>query len=297
MKAKILKIAIALAIIAMVSILLIIAYFMLVDIQTKIPNQEKYTCKVEAKQFMGRYIFILTPQDIEKTNLTILYFHGGAYMAEATQAHWDFLEKIANDTGATIIFPDYPLSPKYSYKDVFRMVVPLYKEVIDRISPENLVIMGDSAGGGLSLALEERLCEDNIEMPEKTILISPWLDVRLTNPKIDEVQKFDKQLNKETLKLAGFAYAREDGIDSYLVNPIDGDLSDLRNVIIYTGTYDILNPDVYILEQRAKEQGVEIQIKEYKEASHIWLIQNEEDEKELVQKAYRDLVNDLESSN
>ena len=297
MKAKILKIAIALAIIAMVSILLIIAYFMLVDIQTKIPNQEKYTCKVEAKQFMGRNIFILTPQDIEKTNLTILYFHGGAYMAEATQAHWDFLEKIANDTGATIIFPDYPLSPKYSYKDVFRMVVPLYKEVIDRISPENLVIMGDSAGGGLSLALEERLCEDSIEMPEKTILISPWLDVRLTNPKIDEVQKFDKQLNKETLKLAGLAYAREDGIDSYLVNPIDGDLSDLRNVIIYTGTYDILNPDVYILEQRAKEQGVEIQIKEYKEASHIWLIQNEEDEKELVQKAYRDLVNDLESSN
>lgn len=297
MKAKILKIAIALAIIAMISILLIIAYFMLVDIQTKIPNQEKYTCRVEAKQFMGRNIFILTPQDIEKTNLTILYFHGGAYMAEATQAHWDFLEKIANDTGATIIFPDYPLSPKYSYKDVFRMVVPLYKEVIDRISPENLVIMGDSAGGGLSLALEERLCEDNIEMPEKTILISPWLDVRLTNPKIDEVQKFDKQLNKETLKLAGLAYAREDGIDSYLVNPIDGDLSDLRNVIIYTGTYDILNPDVYILEQRAKEQGVEIQIKEYKEASHIWLIQNEEDEKELVQKAYRDLVNDLESSN
>lgn len=297
MKAKILKIAIALAIIAMVSILLIIAYFMLVDIQTKIPNQEKYTCRVEAKQFMGRNIFILTPQDIEKTNLTILYFHGGAYMAEATQAHWDFLEKIANDTGATIIFPDYPLSPKYSYKDVFRMVVPLYKEVIDRISPENLVIMGDSAGGGLSLALEERLCEDSIEMPEKTILISPWLDVRLTNPKIDEVQKFDKQLNKETLKLAGLAYAREDGIDSYLVNPIDGDLSDLRNVIIYTGTYDILNPDVYILEQRAKEQGVEIQIKEYKEASHIWLIQNEEDEKELVQKAYRDLVNDLESSN
>ena len=297
MKAKILKIAIALAIIAMVSILLIIAYFMLVDIQTQIPNQEKYTCKVEAKQFMGRNIFILTPQDIEKTNLTILYFHGGAYMAEATQAHWDFLEKIANNTGATIIFPDYPLSPKYSYKDVFRMVVPLYKEVIDRISPENLVIMGDSAGGGLSLALEERLCEDSIEMPEKTILISPWLDVRLTNPKIDEVQKFDKQLNKETLKLAGLAYAREDGIDSYLVNPIDGDLSDLRNVIIYTGTYDILNPDVYILEQRAKEQGVEIQIKEYKEASHIWLIQNEEDEKELVQKAYRDLVNDLESSN
>lgn len=293
MKAKILKTIIGLAIIAMVSILLIIAYFMLVDIQTKMPNQEEYTCNVEAKQFMGRNIYIITPKNVEKSNLAILYFHGGSYMAEATQGHWNFLEKIVNDTGATIIFPDYPLSPKYSYKDVFRMVVPLYKEVIDHISPENLVMMGDSAGGGLSLALEERLCEDNIEMPNKTILISPWLDVRLTNPEIDEVQKFDKQLNKETLKLAGLAYAREDGIDSYLVNPIDGDLSGLKNVIIYTGTYDILNPDVHILAQRAKEQGVEIQIKEYERASHIWIIQNEEDEKELVQKAYSDLVSDL----
>ena len=293
MKAKILQTIIALAIIVMVSILLIIAYFMLVDIQTKMPRQNEYTCKVEAKQFMGRNIFLITPNNVEKANLTILYFHGGSYMAEATQNHWEFLEKLVNDTGATIIFPDYPLSPKYSYKDVFRMVVPLYKEIIDHIEVENLVIMGDSAGGGLGLALEEKLCEENIEMPNKTILISPWLDVRLTNPEIDEVQKFDKQLNKETLKLAGLAYAREDGMDSHLVNPIEGDLSKLKNVIIYTGTYDILNPDVHVLQKKAEEKGVEIQVREYEKASHIWIIQNEEDEKELVQKAYSDLIGDL----
>lgn len=293
MKAKILKTIIGLAIIVMVSILLIIAYFMLVDIQTKMPRQNEYTCKVEAKQFMGRNIFLITPNNVEKANLTILYFHGGSYMAEATQNHWEFLEKLVNDTGATIIFPDYPLSPKYSYKDVFRMVVPLYKEIIDHIEVENLVIMGDSAGGGLGLALEEKLCEENIEMPNKTILISPWLDVRLTNPEIDEVQKFDKQLNKETLKLAGLAYAREDGMDSHLVNPIEGDLSKLKNVIIYTGTYDILNPDVHVLQKKAEEKGVEIQVREYEKASHIWIIQNEEDEKELVQKAYSDLIGDL----
>ena len=293
MRAKILKTIIGLAIIVMVSILLIIAYFMLVDIQTKMPRQNEYTCKVEAKQFMGRNIFLITPNNVEKANLTILYFHGGSYMAEATQNHWEFLEKLVNDTGATIIFPDYPLSPKYSYKDVFRMVVPLYKEIIDHIEVENLVIMGDSAGGGLGLALEEKLCEENIEMPNKTILISPWLDVRLTNPEIDEVQKFDKQLNKETLKLAGLAYAREDGMDSHLVNPIEGDLSKLKNVIIYTGTYDILNPDVHVLQKKAEEKGVEIQVREYEKASHIWIIQNEEDEKELVQKAYSDLIGDL----
>ena len=75
-------------------------------------------------------------------------------------------------------------------------------------------------------------------MPAKTILISPWLDVRLNNPMIDEVQKKDKELNKETLKLAGIAYAGEDGIESFLVNPIEGDLSKLKNVTILIGTHE-----------------------------------------------------------
>ena len=256
MKAKILKTIIALAVIAMVSILLIIAYFMLVDIQTKMPNSQEYTCNVEAKQFMGRNIFIITPKNREKANIDILYFHGGSYMAEATEAHWNFLEKVVNDTGATVIMPDYPLTPKYYYKDVFRMAVPLYKEIIDKVDPEQLIIMGDSAGGGLGLALEERLSQENVQLPEKTILISPWLDVRLENPEIEEVEKYDKQLNRETLRLAGLTYARGDGINSYLVNPIEGDLSKLQNIIIYTGTYDILNPDVHVLSQKASEQGV-----------------------------------------
>lgn len=238
---------------------------------------------------MGRNIFIITPKKREKTQTKILYFHGGSYVAEATKQHWDFIEKIVNDTGATVILPDYPLTPKYNYKDVFNMVVPLYKEIITQVEPMELILMGDSAGGGLSLALEEKVAEENLLMPEKTILISPWLDVRLTNPKIDEVQKHDKQLNKETLKLAGIAYAGEDGINSYLVNPIEGDLSKLKNVIIFTGTHDILNPDVYVLQEKAKQQGTSIEIKEYEQAGHIWLIEKNSPQ-EIEQQAYQEIL-------
>ena len=238
---------------------------------------------------MGRNVFIVTPKNKEKSNKKVLYFHGGSYVAEATSQHWDFIEKIVNDTGATVILPDYPLTPKYNYKDVFNMVVPLYKEIITQVEPMELILMGDSAGGGLSLALEEKVAEENLPMPEKTILISPWLDVRLTNPKIDEVQKHDKQLNKETLKLAGIAYAGEDGINSYLVNPIEGDLSKLKNVIIFTGTHDILNPDVYVLQEKAKQQGTSIEIKEYEQAAHIWLIEKNSSQ-ELQEQAYQEIL-------
>ena len=287
------KIIVGILVIILTIILAVITYYFIIGIQTKIPKEAKETCRVETEQFMGRNIFVITPNSEKKSNNVILYFHGGSYVAEATKQHWDFIEDIVKDTGNTVILPDYPLTPKYTYKDVFRMVVPLYKEIIDRVSVENLIIMGDSAGGGLSLALEEKIGEENIEMPEKTILISPWLDVRLTNPKIDEVQKIDEELNKETLKIAGIAYASNDGIDSYLVNPIDGDLSKLKNITILTGTKDILNPDVYVLQQRAKEIGISIEVKEYENAGHIWMIEKNSSE-ELIEQGYQEIIRLLE---
>lgn len=286
---KIIKIIFAILCIILIIALIIIASYWIVDIQTKVPEKVKEKCELETEHFMGRNVFIVTPKNREKANKTILYFHGGSYVAEATNLHWDFIEKIVNDTGATVILPDYPLTPKYNYKDVFNMVVPLYKEIIDKVDPTELILMGDSAGGGLGLALEERVGEENLPMPERTILISPWLDIRLTNSKIDEVQKNDKQLNKETLKLAGIAYAGEDGINSYLVNPIEGDLSGLKNITIFTGTYDILNPDVHILQEKAKQQGTSIEIKEYEQAGHIWVIEKNSPQ-ELEEQAYQEIL-------
>lgn len=264
---------------------------MTVDIETKEPRNLSKTMNLQIKKYMGRKIFIVTPKEKEQTNKIILYFHGGAYMAEATKQHWKFIEDIVKDTGATVIMPDYPLTPKHNYKDVFNMVVPLYKEIEEKIdNSKEFIIMGDSAGGGLSLALLEKISQYSYyKLPNKTILISPWLDARLNNPEIDKIQKRDKKLNKEALKISGIAYAGEDGDDSYLVNPIDGELSNLKDIIIFTGTKDILNPDVYELEKRAKEVDVKVDIREYQNASHIWLI-DKDCENEVIEKGYKDLI-------
>lgn len=276
-------------------IVMIFVYYMIIDIETKIPQKANESCDIETKEFMSRKIFIIKPKTEQLSKKVILYFHGGAYVAEATTLHWDFLEKLANDTKSTIVMPDYPLTPKYTYKDVFNMVEPLYKEIISKVDVKNLVMMGDSAGGGITLALAEKISQNNIQLPSKTILISPWLNVTLTNEKIKEVQKNDKDLNKEKLLIAGISYARdEEGMKSYLVNPINGPLSKLKNVIIYTGTYDILNPDTHLLQEKAKKEGIDIQIKEYEQAPHIWIINNINKQDELQLKAYQDLVCDIQ---
>ena len=264
--------------------LLVIAYLLIADIQSKTPKKISQECYITSNEFIGRKIFTLTPKIKNEKEKYILYFHGGSYIAETSEEHWNFLESIVKDTGYTVILPDYPLAPKYTYEDVFTMIKPLYKEIIERISPEDLIMMRDSAGGGMALALEENLSEENEELPSKLILISPWLDTRMENSKIDEVQKNDKDLNKEALKLAGIAYKGKNGKDTYLANPIDGPLDKLKNVTIYTGTYDILNPDVEILVQKAKEKNVTIDVKEYEECGHIWVV------KDVSSQGYKDLV-------
>ena len=273
----------------LIPVIMTMHYYYVYNRETKIPEDIETTCKIETKEFEGRKVFEVSPND-SKAELTILYFHGGSYIAEATKDHFEFIQKLSKDLNATVIMPDYPLTPKHNYKDVFNFIEPLYKDIINNLNGRELILMGDSAGGGMALALEEKLSQEQIEMPNKTILISPWIDLRLQNSKIDEFQKKDKQLNKDALILAGAAYSNNE--DNYLVNPIDGDLSKLENITVFIGTNDILNPDVYLLQEKGKNQGIEIRIKEYENAAHIWMIENNSGE-ELTNKGYEDILEEI----
>lgn len=291
-KENISKIIVVLMFLSIIILAMTTVYFLNMDIESEEPQNIEEEYVREKYEFMGRKVFTIRDKSTEENTKYILYFHGGSYVAEATNNHWEFLKKIAKDTGYTIIMPDYPLTPKYNYKEVYNVVEPLYNQIIEKVGKSNLILMGDSAGGGLALGLYEKITQDNIETPAKTILISPWLDVRLENDNIKDVEKNDTILNKETLKLAGIAYAGNDGINSYMVNPIDGDLSKIENVEIFIGTYDILNPDCKLLKEKANEVGKDIEIKEYDQAKHIWLVDNNSSE-EITQKAYKDLINSL----
>ena len=127
MAKKVLKVILELLLIIMGIVLLVFSYFMIVDIETKEPKEVGENCNISNQTYKGRKIFIIEPNE-EKNDIVILYFHGGSYMAEASNKHWNFLEKLAIDTKSTIVMPDYPLTPKYNYKDVFEMVEPLYKK-------------------------------------------------------------------------------------------------------------------------------------------------------------------------
>ncbi len=292
------KILLVIILIGTICAVILIIYLFKGDVKARVPGYMKDEYNISEEEVENRPVYTITPQNGVTNELVIMYVHGGSYVGDLEKEHWKTCSDIINQLGCTIIVPDYPLTPKYNYKDTISMMETLYKQLIEKIDPSNFIVMGDSAGGGLSLALLEKVGEENIQMPNQTILISPWLDVRLNNPEIEEVEPNDPELNKSALKIAGENYAGKDGIDSYLVNPIDGPLDKLKNVSIFTGTNDILNPDIKILQERAKEVGTEINVYETEGATHVWLLYKYKDEKNdpLVQEPYKQMIELLKNN-
>lgn len=202
----------------------------------------------------------------------IIYLHGGAYVNSFAPQHWMFMSKLVETLNCIVIAPNYPHAPEHYVEDVFALMVPLYTELAARAGSSNVTIMGDSSGGGISLALVQRLREDGHDQPGHVILLSPWLDATLSNPEIDEFDRIDPFLGVEGLKYGGEVYARDVDPKSYLVSPVYGSLKDLAPVTLFIGTRDLLYPDCRKLRDKAAMEGVRLDYREYEEMVHNWML-------------------------
>ena len=136
----------------MVLAMLLIVPMFIVDIQAKPPISTIIQYNLKEEKFKNRKVFIITSkQNGDMSDKYILYLHGGAYVMEATYKHWQFLEEIVDRTGMTLVLPDYPLTPRNTYKEAFDMIEPIYIDLIDKVGKEKVILMGDSAGGGMAL--------------------------------------------------------------------------------------------------------------------------------------------------
>ncbi|GAA0564655.1 hypothetical protein GCM10009415_53950 [Chitinophaga japonensis] len=154
------------------------------------------------------------------------------------------------------------------------MAMTLYEQLTQIVPPANLTLMGDSAGGGFALALAQKLWHEGLPQPGRIILLSPWLDITLSNPGIKEINKIDPFLGIAGLQEAGRIYAGEMDPSGYLLSPINGILEGLGKISVFTGSRDILVADARKLRQLAASKGIEIDYYEYKEMFHAWMLLN-----------------------
>ena len=219
----------------------------------------------------GHLVWTVAPKQ-NASEKHVIYLHGGAYVNSFAPQHWDFMSKLVDMLGCTVTAPNYPHAPEHNVNDVFALMLPLYNELAAGAGSANITIMGDSSGGGISLALAQRLREDGNDQPGRVVLLSPWLDATLSNPEIAEFDKIDPFLGVEGLKYGGEVYARDVDPKSYLVSPVYGSLRDLAPVTLFIGTRDILYPDCRKLRDKAADEGVRLDYREYDLMVHNWML-------------------------
>ncbi len=188
----------------------------------------------------------------------ILYVHGGGYVSGSCTDHRRFVSKFAKITGITNLIFEYRLAPEYPFPAALDDSVEIYRWLLlSGFEPKNIVIAGESAGGGLTLAILLALKERNIPQPKAAVAISPWTDLTCSS---------DSYLTKNKVSPAplnswnvfSHYYVGDNPGTNPLISPLFGDLKNLPSIFINSGVDDELYEDGEKFYLKAKESGVDI---------------------------------------
>lgn len=236
-------------------------------------NEVNGTLKTEYRDNMQVHSWNENPDKLSNQKV-ILYLHGGSYLNNPTSYHIDMLKTLSTSLDAKIVLPIYPKAPTYTYDVAMPRLVSLYQDILKSTSPQNITIMGDSAGGGLALGLALALKTENITQPKDIILLSPWLDVTLSNPDIPKYESSDPILSAWGLRIVGNIWARrgENNTKHPYVSPIYGDTSGLAPITMFVGTHEIFYPDITKFDKMLAERKHTHQLFVGEEMNHVYPI-------------------------
>jgi monoterpene epsilon-lactone hydrolase len=133
-----------------------------------------------------------------------------------------------------------------------------------------VIVMGDSAGGGMALSLAQQLRDAARPLPTRLILISPGLDMTFSDPRQPVIAVQDKMLDIPGLLVAGRWYAGGLSSADPKISPLFGSLASLPPIAVFTGTHDLLNPDARRLQAKAAQDGALLSFHEYEGMFHVW---------------------------
>ena len=180
---------------------------------------------------------------------TVFYLHGGSYIHDFSYFHWRFLKQLTKRTDAAVVAPAYALAPWGTWREAFDLILPLLTAYAAAHPERKLILMGDSAGGGLAAAVALELQRIGARRPDELVLLSPWMDVTISDPAIDAFIPKDPWLTPAH-RACGRWWAGELDPRDPRVSPGYGDWTGIRHVTIFAGTREILNPDSVKLYQR-----------------------------------------------
>lgn len=189
----------------------------------------------EHTEFAGRPAEIFTPNGWNPEAPTILYFHGGGYIVCSPATHRDLISRIAVASGARAIAIDYRKAPEHPFPLPIDDCEAAYRALLDGGTPPDKVFLaGDSAGGGLTMAVLLRSRDAGLPMPRAAVLLSPWVDLECAGESIEENARFD-YLPPAGLPMSSDHYLQGADRRHPHASPIHADLRGLPPLLIQTG--------------------------------------------------------------
>jgi len=212
----------------------------------------------------------IIPQNLKNPGV-VLYLHGGGYAMGSINTHRALMARIADASKTKVLGIEYRLAPENPFPcaidDAFKAYNWLLEQGFDH---SKIVISGDSAGGGLTVALLIRIRDENAPRPAAGVCLSPWLDLVATGESILKLADEDPLIDLTSVKQFALYYAPEEKLKHPWISPLYADLTGLPPIYIQVSTSEILLDDTRRFAEKAQFAGIDIQVEYWEKMVHVW---------------------------
>ncbi len=203
---------------------------------------------------------LVEPDELAETRQMLLYLHGGAYTAGGIDYASGIASRIAARTHRRLCCAAYRLAPEHPFPAALEDARDAYCLLLDKgFKPQQIVLIGESAGGGLIYALSQLLAEQGLPQLQAAVALSPWVDLQLSGSSYQENRRRDPSLQRRALARSAACYAG-DRLADPLVSPLYGNLENAPSSLIICGGNELLLDDSRRLAQRLQEAGREVEL-------------------------------------
>jgi acetyl esterase/lipase len=225
---------------------------------------------VEVANYAGLKVNWLRPAGARQNKL-LLYLHGGAYIMGSCRSHRPFVSHIAKAAGIDALLPEYKLAPECPFPAALNDVVHVYRALLnDGYNARDIVVAGDSAGGGLALAMLLSLRNAGEPMPAAVALMSPWLDLTGGGESMQTRAARDPWFRPDDLPKIIKLYCQDEQRTDPLASPVFGDLRNLPPMLIQVGNDEILLSDSERASEKIRQSGGQVELEVWAGMWHVW---------------------------
>jgi epsilon-lactone hydrolase len=229
-------------------------------------------CKVEPIQIEEMYAEWISNNQCTADKI-ILYIHGGAYGYCSTDTHRALAARIMTVSGVKVLLPEYRLAPEHPFPAALEDTLLAYHWLLNQgFQESNIILAGDSAGGGLCVASTLLLRDRNEPLPAAVICLSPWMDLTSTGESYRKNKFKDPYITIELINHMAKQYVGKESLDHPLISPVYADFHGFPPLYIQVGSIELVLSDAVTLAQKAKEADVDVQLTIWKGMWHIFQI-------------------------